>query len=389
MHTMITKQLIDNDKALQEFVEACMKSSYMAIDTEFLREKTYYPKTCLIQIGIEGAIAIIDPFPITNLKLLAAPLTDPGILKIFHACTQDMEIILRETGVLPAPVFDTQIAATLLGKNQQASYALLVSQYCGVELAKKDSFTDWSRRPLSKSQIEYAADDVLYLPEIHEKMVAALTEKHRLEWLTDSFEELSQPERYIADPYTRYQKLKRVNQLKPRQLAAAREFAAWRELKAQSRNIPRKWVVSDEQIVEACRREACTLDELYMVRGMREALRTSDAREVIACIKKGLVCPKDELPSLNNKTKSEANVDAVVDVLSGIARKCAKENDIAPQTLASHAELTKLARGHVEDCEILKGWRRHILGNQLLDFLQGDISLRITDGNLEIIQSQG
>ena len=361
-----------------------MKSSYMAIDTEFLREKTYYPKTCLIQIGIEGTIAIIDPFPITNLKLLARPLTDPGILKIFHACTQDMEIILRETGVLPAPVFDTQIAATLLGKNQQASYALLVSQYCGVELAKKDSFTDWSRRPLSASQIEYAADDVLYLPEIHEKMVAALTEKHRLEWLTESFEELSQPDRYIVDPYTRYQKLKRVNQLKPRQLAAAREFAAWRELKAQSRNIPRKWVVSDEQIVEACRREARTLDELYMVRGMREALRTSDAREVLVCIKKGLECPKDELPALKNKAKSEANVDAV----SGIARKCAKENDIAPQTLASHAELTKLARGHLEDCEILKGWRRHILGNQLLDFLGGGVSLRITDGNLEIIQSQ-
>lgn len=384
---MIDKLLIDTNEALEEFVEACMKSPYLAIDTEFLREKTYYPKTCLIQIGIEGRIAIIDPFPITNLRALARPLTDPGILKIFHACTQDMEIILRETGVLPAPVFDTQIAATLLGKNQQASYALLVSQYCNVELAKKDSFTDWSRRPLSPSQVQYAADDVLYLPEIHRKMVEALTEKDRLDWLSDSFEELSQPDKYLVDPYLRYKKLKRVNQLKPRQLAAAREFAAWRELKAQSRNIPRKWVVSDEQIVEACRREACTLDELFMVRGMREALRTNDAREVIACIKKGLECPKDQLPALQNKTKSEANVDAIVDVLSGIARKCAKENDIAPQTLASHAELTKLARGHHDDCEILKGWRAHILGNQLLDFLKGDLSLRIADGNLEIVRS--
>lgn len=385
---MITKQLIDNDEALQEFVESCSKSSYMAIDTEFLREKTYYPKTCLIQIGIEGMIAIIDPFPLKDLKVLAGPLTDPGILKIFHACTQDMEIILRETGVLPAPVFDTQVAATLLGKNQQASYALLVSQYCGVELTKKDSFTDWSRRPLSKSQVQYAADDVLYLPQIHAKMVEALKEKDRLSWLTDSFEELSAPDRYIVDPYERYKKLKRVNQLKPRQLAAAREFAAWRELKAQSRNIPRKWIVSDEQIVEACRREACTLDELYMVRGLRDALRTNEAREVVACIKKGIECPKDELPILQNKAKSEANVDAIVDVLAGIARKCARENDIAPQTLASHAELTKLARGHFDDCEILKGWRRHILGNQLLAFLSGKLSLRIADGNLEISESQ-
>ena len=384
---MITKLLIDNDRSLEEFAKACAKSSYMAIDTEFLREKTYFPKTCLIQIGIEGTIGIIDPFPLSDLKPLAAPLSDPGILKIFHACTQDMEIILRETGVLPAPVFDTQIAATLLGKNQQASYALLVSQYCNVELANKDSFTDWSRRPLSRSQIQYAADDVLYLPEIHQKMVEALTEKHRLDWLTDSFEELSDPDRYIVDPYTRYQKLKRVNQLKPRQLAAAREFAAWRELKARSRNIPRKWVVSDEQIVEACRREACSLDELYMVRGMRESLRTNDAREAIACIKKGLDLPKDELPTHQTKGRSEANVDALVDVLTGIARKCAKENDIAPQTLASHAELTKLARGHFEDCEILKGWRRRILGDRLLDFLSGKLVLRITDGNLEITES--
>lgn len=387
MLTMIKKLLIETDEALREFAEACMKSPYMAIDTEFLREKTYYPKTCLVQIGIEDTIAIIDPFPLSSLKPLARPLSEPGILKIFHACTQDMEIVLRETGVLPAPVFDTQIAATLLGKNQQASYALLVSQYCDIELAKKDSFTDWSRRPLSPSQVQYAADDVLYLPRIHEKMVEMLKEKGRLEWLTEAFEELSHPDKYLVDPYERYKKLKRVNQLKPRQMAAAREFAAWRELKARSRNIPRKWVVSDEQIVEACRREACTLDELFMVRGLREALRTSDAREVIACINKGLNCPKNELPALKNKARSEANVDAIVDVMSGIARKCAKENDIAPQTLASHAELTKLARGHYDECDLLKGWRKHLLGNQLLDLLAGKVSLRITDGNLEIERS--
>ncbi|WP_251197886.1 ribonuclease D [Anaerotardibacter muris] len=385
---MIEPQLIESNVALATFAESCMNSPYMAIDTEFLREKTYYPKTCLIQIGIEGHIAIIDPLAVTNLDVLARPLTDPGIVKIFHACTQDMDIILRETGVLPAPVFDTQIAATLLGKNQQASYATLVSQYCGVELSKKDSFTDWSRRPLSPSQVQYASDDVLYLPEIHQKMVELLEEKNRLDWLTDAFEELSSPEKYVVDPYTRYKKLKRVNQLKPRQLSAAREFAAWRELKAQSRNIPRKWVVSDEQIVEACRREACTLDELFMVRGLRDSLKTSDAREVVECIKKGLDIPKDELPVLQGKARSEANVDAIVDVLSGMARKCAKENDIAPQTLASHAELTKLARGHYDDCELLKGWRRRLLGDELLDFLAGKLLLRIADGNLEIVSSQ-
>lgn len=376
--------LINSDQKLESFVAACEQSSYMAIDTEFLREKTYYPKTCLIQICIEDQVAIVDPFPISSLSSLAPVLTDPSILKIFHACSQDMEIILRATGVLPAPVFDTQIAATLLGKNQQASYASLVSLYCGVTLNKKDSFSDWSRRPLKDSQIQYAADDVIYLPQIHQKMVELLKEKDRLEWLSESFEELSDPDRYIVDPYMRYKKLKRVNQLKPRQLAAAREFAAWRELKAQSKDLPRKWIVSDEQIVEACRREATTIDELFMVRGLKDTLRASDARAIVACIKKGLDCPKEELPDINNKPRSEANVDVVVDIMSGLARKCAQENDIAPQTLASHAELTKLARGYFDDCDLLKGWRRHILGNDLLDFMNGKISLRFQDGSLEI-----
>lgn len=377
--------LIETNDALDVFIKDCMNSPYMAVDTEFLREKTYYAKTCLVQVGIKGAIAIIDPLAVTNMKSLARPLTDPGIVKIFHACKQDMEILLRECDVLPAPVFDTQIAATLLGKSQQASYATLVYNYCGVELSKKDSFTDWSRRPLSASQMQYAADDVLYLPEIHSKMVDLLKEKNRLSWLDESFEELSNPENYVVDPYMRYLKLKRVNQLKPRQMAAAREFAAWRELKAQSRNIPRKWVVSDEQIVEACRREARSLDELYMVRGLRDTLKTSDAREIVSAIKKGLDSRKEDLPLLQGKTQSEANVDALVDAMCGIARNIARENDIAPQTLASQTELTKLARGHYKDCELMKGWRKHLLGNVLVDFLEGRSSLRVVDGNLEIV----
>ena len=202
-----------------------------------------------------------------------------------------------------------------------------------------------------------------------------------------SFEELSEPDRYITDPYTRFLKLKRVNQLKIHLLAAAREVAAWRELEAQNRNIPRKWILSDEQIVESCRREATTLDELYMVRGMRESLSTNQARKVLECIKKGLNCPEDELPHMQKKSKSEANVDAIVDVLSGIARKIARENDIAPQTLAPHSELVALARGHWDECELMKGWRRHMLGEERVAFMEGKRTLQIAEGNLEITRS--
>ena len=380
--------LVENDAQLKEFLALCEKSSYMAIDTEFLREKTYYAKLCLIQVAIEGASAIIDPFTIEDLTVMASVLTNKKIVKIFHASSQDIEILYHETGVVPTPVFDTQVAAALLGKSQQASYAALVQSFCQVTLPKKDSFTDWSRRPLSPSQVEYAADDVTYLPRIYNDMVKQLTEKGRMSWLDDAFAEISNPSKYEVDPRSRYRKLKRVNQLSPRQMAAAREFAAWRELRAQKLNIPRKWVVSDEQIVEACRREPRSLDELYMVRGLRESLKAGDARHVLKLIQTGLNCPEEDLPQTKVSQRSEANVDIAVDLMNAIVRLRARENKIAPQTLAPHAELMKLARGHDEDCDLLKGWRYRVVGKELSDFLEGKFLLQLVDGNLKIIRSE-
>ena len=380
--------LVETDAQLKEFLSLCEQSPYMAIDTEFLREKTYYAKLCLIQVAIEGAVAIIDPFTIRDLGVMASILQNPNVVKIFHASSQDIEILYHETGVVPTPVFDTQVAAALLGKSQQASYAALVQSFCQVTLPKKDSFTDWSRRPLSDSQVEYAADDVTYLPTIYQDMVKELTERGRLNWLDDAFAEISNPEKYKVDPRLRYRKLKRVNQLSTRQMAAAREFAAWREQRAQKLNIPRKWVVSDEQIVEACRREPATLDELYMVRGMRESLKANDARQVLKLIKKGLTCPEEDLPQTKVSQRSEANVDIAVDLMNGIVRLRARQNKIAPQTLAPHAELMKLARGHDEDCELLKGWRYHVVGKELSDFLEGKFLLQLIDGNLKIVRGE-
>lgn len=377
--------LIDTDQQFIAFLERCKKSPYIAIDTEFLREKTYYPKLCLLQMGIENKIAIVDPFKIRNLTALADVLVDPSIVKIFHACSQDVEILYHETGVVPSPIFDTQIAAAVLGKTQQASYSSLVSQYCDVNLPKKDSFTDWSQRPLSDSQIHYAADDVKYLPQIYYEMLAQLKRKNRLSWLEETFADLSKKEKYEIDPRVRYKKLKRVNQLNARQQAAAREFAAWRELQAQRLNIPRKWVVSDEQIVEACRREARTLDELYMVRGMKESLKTSDARKVLAALIAGLDCPQSELPDVRPKSKNESNVDVILDVMNALVRMRAREHEIAPQTLAPQAELLKLARGHYDDSELMQGWRYTLVGKDLRTLLEGGFALQIHDGNLEII----
>ena len=384
----ISYMYIATQENLAAFVERARSSSVLAIDTEFLREKTYYAKLCLLQMATDDEVVIVDPFEMDDLSVLAPLLTDERIVKLFHAAGQDLEIILREVGVLPRPVFDTQIAAALLGHTQQIGYAALVHAECGVSLKKIDSFTDWSRRPLSASQRDYAADDVVYLPRLYAGMRAALEEKGRLHWLDHDFEELSDPARYEANERERFRRLKRVSQLSRRQLSAAREVAAWRELEAQRRDVPRKWVVTDEQIVEACKREARTIDELFMVRGLSDRLSTKDARAVVSLISSALSAPPDTWPELDRCGKSEPNMDAELDLMSALVRLRAKENGIAFPTLASHDDLARVARGYREGVDLLRGWRRAIVGEALLELLDGRLALSL-DGGLKVERREG
>ena len=379
---------IANQESLEAFVERARSSSVLAIDTEFLREKTYYAKLCLLQLATDDEAVIVDPFEVDDLGVLEPLLADEGIVKLFHAGGQDLEIILREVGVIPRPVFDTQVAAALLGYTQQIGYAALVHAECGVSLKKIDSFTDWSRRPLSDSQLEYAADDVAYLPRMYERMRAQLVELGRLAWLDRDFEDLADPKRYATNERERYRRLKRVSQLSRRQLSAAREVAAWRELEAQRRDVPRKWVVTDEQIVEACKREARTIDELFMVRGLSDRLSTKDARAVVSLISSALSAPPDTWPELDRCGKSEPNVDAELDLMSALVRLRAKENGIAFPTLASHDDLARVARGYREGVDLLRGWRRAIVGEELLELLDGRLTLSL-DGGLKVERREG
>lgn len=376
---------IDNQADLNSFVKRALKSPILAIDTEFLREKTYFPKLCLLQMQTTEETAIVDPFCIDDLRAINPLLESDGVLKLFHAGTQDLEILYAECGVVPHPIFDTQVAATLLGHTQQIGYGALVSSTLGVNLKKSDSYTDWSRRPLSQSQLEYAADDVIFLPRVYEKMAQQLEKLGRSKWLEPDFRAMEDPERYIVHPETRFRRLKRVNQLKPRQLSAARELAAWRECRAMKLNIPRKWIMSDEQIVEACRREAQTIDDLFMVRGISDKVSTRVAREMVEALRSGLRKPSTEWPIMDYPGKNEANVDVAVDMMSALVRQRARENNIAPHTLASNSDLAEVARGH-KDVDVLKGWRREIVGNDLLSLLDGKIKLGLNKGRLLIIR---
>ncbi|MCI8451154.1 MAG: ribonuclease D [Eggerthellaceae bacterium] len=375
---------IDNQETLEAFVERARASSVLAIDTEFLREKTYYARLCLLQLATDDEVAIVDPFAVNDLHVLVPLLADRGIVKLFHAGGQDLEILYREVGMLPEPIFDTQVAAALLGHTQQIGYGALVHSVCGVNLKKVDSYTDWSRRPLSDSQLEYAADDVVYLPGIYREMCAMLDTRGRREWLAPDFAELSDPARYEADPRQRFRRLKRVSSLSRRQLSAAREVAAWREEEAARRDVPRKWVITDEQIVEACKREARSIDELFMVRGMREKLPTRDARTVAALLRKGLDEPQDRWPVLDRASKSEPNVDAQLDLMEAVVRLRARENGIAMQTLASRDDLARLARGYTEEVDVLRGWRRAMVGEELLDLLAGRLALSLGEEGLRV-----
>lgn len=375
---------IADQSSFTAFCERARDASVLAIDTEFLREKTYYAKLCLLQLATDEEVAVVDPFALRTLDDLIPLLQNPRCVKLFHSGTQDIEILYRETGVLPCNVFDTQVAAALLGHTQQIGYGALVHDVCGVAIRKLDSFTDWSRRPLAQSQIEYASEDVIYLPRMYRIMRDRLVDLGRLDWLAPDFDELVDPKRFEVGERERYKRLKRANQLSPRQLAGAREFAAWREVTAQKRNLPRKWVATDEQIVEACKREARTIDELFMVRGLSDKLSTGEARTVARLMAQAFDSDPSTWPKLNRPSRSEPNVDLQIDLMTALVRLRAKQNDVAFQTLASHDDMIRVARGYRDDVDLLRGWRRALVGEELIELLEGRLSLSLEGSRLKV-----
>lgn len=376
---------IQTQDDLAAFAHRASNSSLLAIDTEFLREKTYYAKLCLIQIATDDEIVLVDPLRIASLDALAPLFTSPTIMKIFHAGRQDIELLYDHLGVIPSPLFDTQIAAALLGYSQQIGYGNLVSALCGEKLKKSDAFTDWSLRPLSDSQLNYAREDVLFLPDMYTQMRQKLEHRGRLNWLNEDFDELANLDNYVIDPFTRYRHLAHGSSLNRKALAAARELAAWRETEARERNLPRKWVLTDEQIVEAARRNLYSIDELFMVRGIKRKITVPEARELIARVQKVWKMDPSTWPELERSSRhSEPNVDGIIDVLSSIVRLRAEENNIAFQTLASHSDLVNLARGHFDLCRCMHGWRRSLIGLELLDALHGKISISIHNNKVSL-----
>lgn len=369
-------QYVDTPQALQAVCQQLANQPYLAVDTEFVREKTYFPILCLIQIASPEHIICIDPIAIRDLSPLADLLLHKQTVKIFHAARQDLEILYQTFGSLPAPVFDTQIAATLLGLGDQLSYANLVKHILQEQLSKGHARTDWERRPLSEEQLEYAADDVRYLVAMYPVMVQKLTELGRLNWLDEDFNVLIKPELYHNEPGQQWQRVGGVQKLKGVQLAILQQLAAWREQQAQQQNKPRKWILSDDILIAITMQAPNKLEQLERIRGINTAIITRQGNSLLEMINRAKSCPKSEWPSLLRRIQLEPNQEALLDALQAIVKLQAAIHGINNTALTSRHDLENLLAGNT-DIPLLHGWRHGLAGHAVEAFLNGQSSLSV------------
>jgi ribonuclease D len=376
---------IDNPQALADFCGQLKTLPWIAVDTEFMREKTYYGQLCLVQVASPELIACIDPIQCPQLDALYELLFDTNITKVIHAAGQDLQLLFEMTGKVPAPVFDTQIAATLLGQGHQVGYGALVKQMLNVELDKSHSRTDWARRPLSQEQIDYAADDVRYLAQMYPMIIEQLETNGRLQWLDSDFEQLVARENYAADADRLWQRISGVNKLKGVQLAALRELAGWREQRARKSNIPRRWVLADDVLSTIAMQMPVKRDKLSRIRGISDDMLKRHGDDLLALIERARQMPRDEWPHFKRPPRLDDEQEARVDLMMALVRYRCHANGISPAMVTNRKELDQLVSGE-HDLNVLKGWRRHIVGDDLLALLQGQRILYIHNDNIVIEQ---
>lgn len=375
---------ISTNEDLSAFCSRARAFSAIAIDTEFLRERTYHAKLCLVQVATPDECVVIDPLAIEDMTPLAGLMTDVDTLKVFHACSQDMEVLHHALGAVPTPIFDTQVAAGFLGERAQCSYHNLVSTFCGVSLPKTESLTDWSRRPLSPKQVEYALDDVRYLIDAYRVIESKLHSLGRTAWVRDEIRPLADPAHYRSDPRAAFKRVKRVNACTRRQLAVARELAAWREQRAETRDIPRKWVMSDEVLLALCKRAPQTAEDFRTVRGT-EQLSARDVEVALDAIARGRRCPQENLPSIGRAHRTPApELESVIDLMYALIRLVSERSGVATSLIVSRDGLLDYIE-HPERSPLREGWRFELVGTLIDDLLQGNIGLTVKDGALEIL----
>jgi len=385
-HPMKIHSLISDSAALADLVERLAKHPFVAVDTEFMRENTYWPDLCLIQIASTEEAAAIDPkADIDMAPLLDLMVRNEDVLKVFHAGSQDLEIIHNLTGKVPSPLFDTQVAAMALGHGEQVGYSNLIESMLGHSLDKGARFTDWSRRPLDKRQIDYAIADVTHLAKIFPRLLERLKKTGRGGWLNEEMERLADTSSFAFEPKDAWKRL-RLPSRNPAVLGRLKALAGWRETEARSKNIPRGRIVKDDTLVELAAHPPKTQDDLGKVRGLSAGWRTNDiGARLMDALKGAAPLEADELPTKEPRRPGLTKDAALVsDLLKLLLKIRAKETGVAPRLIARSDDLESLAAGVRDGLKILQGWRFEEFGRDALDLVEGRLAFAIENGKLKM-----
>ncbi len=372
-------KIITKTEDLSAFCAKLAAHPFIVVDTEFMRDSTFYSKLCLIQASGPGIEAIIDPLAEgLDLSPFLDLMMNESITKVMHAARQDMEIFYDLCGGVPAPLFDTQIAAMALGYGDSVGYMALVKGFLGVNLDKGARFTDWSRRPLSNKQLHYALGDVTHLRDIYPRMTAKLTELGRMDWVVEEMQSQLDPALYAFEPENAYQRLK-IRNNKQDYLAALKGIAAWREREAQSRNVPRNRILKDDAIYALAQQRPLSRDALSKMRGIPRGFeRSKSADKLLTSIDTAIKNKETYAPPAPKVQHMPPNLGPTMDMLKTLLRLRSEYKDIAPRLIANAADIEQIAAfGPKADVQALKGWRREAFGQDALDMLDGKIALRL------------
>lgn len=380
-------RIITTTGDLDAFVAELEQGPYAAIDTEFMRDQTYWPKLCLVQAAGPDAQGIIDPLaPGIELDPIYRLLANPSVIKVFHAARQDIEIFHHQGGVIPEPFFDTQIAAMVCGFGDAASYETLVRKLAKADIDKSARFTDWSRRPLSKRQLEYALSDVTHLRQVYEILSGELSKTGRTTWVEEEEATLMNPATYRLDPVDAWRRLKPRSGNK-RFLAVLAGLAAWREREAQSRDVPRNRVLRDETLLEIAAHPPLDSQQLEHIRGLPNGYAQSrSGKALLGAVNESLTAPPpDPLPSVPRPRREPS--PAALDLLKTLLRLRATEFRVAPRLVADIGDLERLACGETKGVAALHGWRANVFGRDAVALCEGRLAISLHDGDAIVLDT--
>lgn len=375
-----------------ELAEACAdlaRNDYVAVDTEFMRDTTFWPKLCLIQLAGPGG----DPVMVDSLAedLALTPFFDlmanENVVKVFHAARQDIEIIYYHADLIPHPLFDTQIAAAVCGYGESVGYEALVRKLAGAQIDKAHRFTDWSQRPLSESQLAYAAADVTHLRPVYEKLAAEVAQLGRSEWIREEMDILTSPETYRTEPEHAWKRLK-MKARRPRELALLKELAAWREREAQARDVPRGRVVKDDALYEIALHPPRSEADLGRLRAVPSGFeRSARGKEILRIAREVAELPETALPALPRSDGPQRASGPVAELLKVLLKQVAEQNKVAARLIATSEDLEAIAGSTSSDLPVLRGWRHEIFGQKALALKRGELSLSV-DGDRVVTESR-